>query len=137
MTIEWDVQTDKFGNAVTLIEIGDKKYRLVHHKSKSHERFFATIYRKDKKFVRLNTYEPDNDCKVSTYTIATFKCEYGDGELLGLSEAATRPISLEIKNKLGNQDLDTFLEVTLGEVLDDIDWMTKAEEQVFNQLRKR
>lgn len=79
--IQHRVETDKYGNEVSIVRLENGRYfRMVHYSPKHHFRQKSIIYASRGKFVRVETYHSNNDCALVTIKIAGYEMAWGDGD---------------------------------------------------------
>jgi hypothetical protein len=94
--IEWNTQTDKYGNQVSIITLENtKSYRMVSHSKPHHESKRYTIYAGRNKFVRAKIFTP-TDQKAVSCEIAGYGVQWGNTSAI----AENCPGGPDLKNKL-------------------------------------
>lgn len=127
-SIDWRAQKDRYDNDVSLIKWGcGWSFRMVHHTPMERARQRATIYAKDKKFVRVEMFAPNDDCMSTFITIAGYRMEWGDGDP---GTAENNPLGRDLKSALEQiceDDFDLVILTVLGNIkCHDALWETKA-----------
>lgn len=116
--IEWRVQKDRHDNDVSLIRVGcDWHFRMVHHTPLRLARQRATIYAKDRTFVRVEIVSPDNDCIPTKITIAEYTMEWGDGDPLCAENNPSGPDLKSALEQITEDDFDLVILTVLANVL--------------------
>lgn len=83
--LRYRVQKDKWDNDVSLIDMpsGDS-YRMVHHTPAHYNKQRATIYRSDRKYVRVEYYFVRRDTEAEYVRISAYEILWGDGDCGGV-----------------------------------------------------
>lgn len=136
--IRYRCQKDKWDNDISLIDMpsGDS-YRMVQHTPPHYNRQRATIYRRDRKYIRVEYYFIRRDTEAEYIRVGGYSIEWCDGDRGDVTSHPSCDLDDVLKNlgdnvsQFGSQ-LEAYMVTILNVVFyigyrDDI-WLTKETE---------